>query len=83
MTLKLVSENEEAVEPTPSWLVILEAGQGQYSQDVVIGYPSYSGPLMAFFSTEDEEGRPVFLAPYHRILKITPTIPMEGMLVAN
>ena len=54
MSIKLVSDNEEAVEPTPSWTVTIEAGQGNYAQHIVAGYPSYSGPLMAFFSSEDE-----------------------------
>lgn len=83
MSIKLVTENEEAVEPTPSWFVTLEAGQGNYMQNVVIGYPSYSGPLMAFFSTEDEEGRPVFLTPYHRIVSIVPHLDIPGEQLAN
>ena len=83
MSIKLVSDNEEAVEPTPSWTVTIEAGQGNYAQHIVAGYPSYSGPLMAFFSSEDEEGRPIFLCPYHRIVSVTPFIHMEGAQIAN
>lgn len=72
--MKLVSDNEEPVEPAPSWEVIIEAGQGSFAQHLVTGYPSFSGPLFAIFSSEDEEGKPVFLTPYHRIIQCLPYI---------
>ena len=80
--MKLVTDNEEAVELPPSWMIILDAGNTNYSQEIVSGFPSYSGPLFAVFSTEDEDGKPVFLCPYHRIVKISPYIPM-GAAIAN
>lgn len=70
--MRLVSENEEAVEPPPTWNVILEAGQGNFAQHYITGYPSFSGPLLAFFSSEDEEGKAVFLCPYHRVVHVLP-----------
>lgn len=72
--IKLVSENEEAVEPPPSWHVVLEAGQGAFYEHFISGHPSFSGPLLAFFSSEDEDGKPVFLCPYHRVIQVLPYI---------
>jgi hypothetical protein len=83
MSIKLVSENEEAVEPTPSWEITLEAGQGNYMQNIIVGYPSYSGPLMAFFNSDDEDGSPVFLCPYHRVVSIVPYLQTESGQFAN
>ena len=86
--LRVVSDNEEPVEPAPSWMVTLEVGTATYAQDLVQGYPSYSGPLLAFFSTEDEDGEPVYLCPYHRVVTIKAfkgeaTSPVEATGLAN
>lgn len=83
MTLKLVSENAEAVEPTPTWQVIQEAGQGMFSQEIVQGYPSHSGPLMTFFSAEDDTGTPVFMCSYHRIVTIKPYVPENDINIED
>lgn len=80
--MRLVSDNEEAVEPTPSWDVVLEAGQGNFTQHYITGYPSFSGPLLAFFSAEDEDGKPVFLCPYHRVVHVLPYIATGNQLAS-
>jgi hypothetical protein len=80
--MKLVSDNEEAVEPSPSWDVVLEAGQGNFAQHFVTGYPSFSGPLLTFFSSEEEDGKPVFLTPYHRVIHCLPYISTGAQLAS-
>lgn len=75
MTFSIVSDNKEPVELAPSWMVIQDAGQGTFIQEIVQGWPSHSGPLMTFFSAEDETGVPVFMCSYHRIMTIKPYTP--------
>jgi len=80
--MRLVSDNEEAVEPPPTWDVAIEASPGTFAQHYVTGYPSFSGPLLTFFSAEDDSGAPVFLVPYHRVVRVLPHMNV-GEQIAN
>jgi hypothetical protein len=80
--MKLVSNNEEPVEPAPSWEITFEVSQGNFGKMIKHGVPSYSGPLFAIFPSDEEGEHPLLLMPYHKIVVIEQVIPMEAS-VAN
>lgn len=80
--MKLVSNNEEPVEPAPTWNITIEIAPGNITQIQKHGVPSYSGPLFAIFPNEEEGEHPIFLCPYHKIVVVEQLIPMDNP-VAN
>jgi len=72
--MKLVSDNEEPVEPATVWKIVLETAKDTFIEITKQGYPSFSGPLFCIFPTEEEGFPPNFCVPYHRILYVDPVV---------
>lgn len=85
--MRLVSDNEELVEPAPIWKIVVEAGKEENGIERFVevhkqGFLSFSGPLFCVFPSEEDGVPPVFCVPYHRILYVNP-IDVGPVQIAN
>ena len=80
--MKLVTNNEEPVEPAPDrFKFVIEVQKDQYLEMVFAGVLSFSGPLLAVYATDEEGYPPIFATPYHRVVYFTKIEPEEARSV--
>lgn len=83
--LKVVSDNQEPVEPAPDrFQIVYENPDKTVMTEVWEGTLSFSGPLLAIvtYDEETDEAEPRFATPYHRVVSIK-KLPPEVFQRAN